>query len=60
MNKRNPYTIIPKFIKTFKDITKGANIKIIHWERKCEENSSWHGYTNLKIEIKYLELILNY
>ncbi len=37
MNKRVPYTIIPKYFRTINDIDNGANIKVIYWKLKCEE-----------------------
>ena len=43
MIKRVPYTIIPKYFKTFNDIDNEANIKVIYWKLKCEENPSYHG-----------------
>ena len=42
MNKRVPYTIIPKYFRTI-DIDNGANIKVIYWKLKCEENPSYRG-----------------
>ena len=44
MDKRVPYTIIPKYFKTFNDIDNGANIKVIYWKLKCEEKPSYRGY----------------
>ena len=43
MNKRVPYTTIPKYFRTIKDIDNGANIKVIYWKLKCEENPSYRG-----------------
>ena len=43
MNKRVPYTVIPKFFKTVSDIDNGVNIKVIFWKLKCEENPSYRG-----------------
>ena len=43
MNKRLPNTIIPKYFKTVNDIDDGANIKVIHWKLKCEENPLYRG-----------------
>ena len=43
MNKRVPYTIIPKYFKTFNDIDDETNIKVIYWKLKCEENTSYRG-----------------
>ena len=43
MNKRVPYTIIPKYFRTINDIDNGANIKVIYWKLKCEENPSYRG-----------------
>ena len=43
MNKRVPYTIIPKYFRTVNDIDNGANIKVIYWKLKCEENPSYRG-----------------
>ena len=40
MNKRVPYTIIPKYLKTINDLDNGANIKVVYWKLKCEENPS--------------------
>ena len=37
MNKRVPYTIIPKFFRTINDIDNEANIKVIYWKLKCEQ-----------------------
>ncbi len=34
MNKRVPYTIIPKYFRTINDIDNGANIKVIYWKLK--------------------------
>ena len=31
MNKRVPYTIIPKYLKTFNDLDNGSNIKVLYW-----------------------------
>ena len=44
MNKRVPYTIIPKYFRTINDIDNGANIKVIYWKLKYEENPSYRGY----------------
>ena len=43
MNRRLPYAIIPKYFKTINDIDNGANIKVIYWKLKCEENPSYRG-----------------
>ena len=43
MNKRVSCTIIPKYFKTIKDIDNGANIKVIYWKPKREENPSYRG-----------------
>ena len=43
MNKRVPYTIIPKYFRTFNDIDNGAIIKVIYWKLKGEENPSYRG-----------------
>jgi len=43
MNKRLPYAIIPKYSKTINDINNGANIKVIYWKLKYEENPSYCG-----------------
>ena len=43
MYKRLPHTIIPKYLNTVNDIDNGANIKVIYWKLKCEENPSYHG-----------------
>ena len=37
MNKRVPYTIIPKYFKTIHDLDNELNIKVIYWKLKCEE-----------------------
>ena len=44
MNKRVPYTIIPKYLKTINDLDNGAKIKVVYWKLKCEENPSFRGY----------------
>ena len=44
MNKRVPYTIIPKYLKTFNDIDNEANIKVIYWKLKSEESTSHRGW----------------
>ena len=44
MSKRLPYSIIPKYFKTINDINYGANIKVIYWKLKFEENPSYPGY----------------
>ena len=49
MNKRPPYTIIPKYFNTVNDIDNEAKIKVIYWNLKCEENSSYRGCENLNI-----------
>ena len=38
MNKRVPYTIIPKYLKNINDLDNGSNIKVVYWKLKCEEN----------------------
>ena len=43
MNKRVPYTIIPKYFMTINDIDNEANIKVIYWKPKCEDNPSYRG-----------------
>ena len=43
MIKRVPYTIIPKYFRTINDIDNEANIKVIYWQLKCQENSSYRG-----------------
>ena len=43
MNKKAPYTIIPKYLKTINDLDNGANIKVVYWKLKCEENPSFRG-----------------
>ena len=43
MNKRVPYTIIPKYFRTINDIDNEANIKVIYWKLKYEENPSYLG-----------------
>ena len=43
MNKRVPYTIIPKYFRNINDIDNGAYIKVIYWKLKCEENPSYRG-----------------
>ena len=43
MNKRVPYTIIPKYLKTINDLDNGSNIKVVYWKLKCEENPSYRG-----------------
>ena len=43
MIKRFPYAIIPKYFKTINDMDNGADIKIIYWKLKCEENPSCSG-----------------
>ncbi len=32
MNKRVPYTIIPKYFKTIHDLENELNIKVIYWK----------------------------
>ena len=44
MNKRLPYTIIPKYLNTVNDIDNGANIKVIYWKLKCAENPLYRGF----------------
>ena len=39
MNKRVPYTIIPKYLKTINDLDNGSNIKVVYWKLKCEEKT---------------------
>ena len=39
MNKRVPYTIIPKYLKTINDLDNGANIKVVYWKQQCEKTS---------------------
>ncbi|WP_263969688.1 hypothetical protein [Prochlorococcus marinus] len=41
MHKNIPYTIIPKYFKTFNDSDNGANIKVIYWKLNCEKNPSF-------------------
>ena len=43
MNKRVPYTIIPKYFRTINYIDNEANIKVIYWKMKCDENPSYRG-----------------
>ena len=43
MKKRVPYKIIPKFFRIINDIDNEANIKVIYWKLKCEENPAYHG-----------------
>ena len=43
MNKRVPYTTIPKYFRPINDIDNEANIKVIYWKLKCEENPSYLG-----------------
>ena len=43
MNKGLPCTIIPKYLNTVNNIDNGANIKVIYWKLKCEENLSYRG-----------------
>ena len=43
MDKIIKYTIIHKNFKTLNDIDNGANIKVIYWKLKCEENPSYRG-----------------
>ena len=43
MKKRVPYTIIPKYFRTINYIDNEANIKVIYWKLKCEENPSYRG-----------------
>ena len=43
MNKRVPYTIIPKYFRTINDIYNEVNIKVIYLKLKCEENPWYHG-----------------
>jgi len=43
MNKRVPYKIIPKYLKTIKDLDNGSNIKVLHWKLKCENKPSSQG-----------------
>ena len=38
MKKGVPYKVIPKYLKTVNDIDNGANIKVIYWKLKCDEN----------------------
>ena len=38
MNKRVPYTIIPKYLKNINDLDNGSNIKVVYWKLKCIEN----------------------
>ena len=44
MNKRVPYTIIPKYLKTINDLDNGANIKVVYWKLKYESKPSFLGY----------------
>ena len=44
MSKKIPYTIIPKYFRTINDIDNEANIKVIYWKLKYEENPSYRGY----------------
>ena len=43
MNRAVPYTIIPKYFKITNDLDNKANIKVIDWKLKCEENPSFRG-----------------
>ena len=43
MNKRVPYTIIPKYFRTINDIDNEANIKVIYCKLKREENPPCRG-----------------
>ena len=43
MNKRVNYTKITKHNKKINDIDNEANIKVIYWKLKCEENPSYRG-----------------
>ena len=59
MNKRVPYTIIPKYFKTINDIDNGANIKVIYWKLKCEENLSYRGCEIQNIAMAYMSYLTN-
>ena len=37
MNKRVPYTIIPKYLKTINDLDNGSNIKVVYWNRSVKK-----------------------
>ena len=50
MNKRVPYTNIPKYLKTINDLDNGSIIKIVYWKLKFEENPSIQGLRNLIAE----------
>ena len=50
MNKRVPYTIIPKYLKTINDLDNGSNIKVVYWKLKCEEKPSSRGCEIYHIE----------
>ena len=49
MNKRFPYTIIPKYFKTLNDIGNEANIKVIYWRILNFQYSKLIGAVNILI-----------
>ena len=43
MNKRVPYIIIPKYFNNINDLDNVANIKVIYWKLKFDENPFLRG-----------------